>query len=210
MSRSPLTPSDGFSRVANADSGTAATSGATALYQAHADGPAGPHPSGRAARWLGRALRTVGEGPRPFYRAAVVSLGVTSVLAAGAAALIRPPGSLPGTQRHLLAGALAGLGLSAVLGLASLAAAPAPREPASPTTYYCARTSGPPAGPPSRPIRPPSALCSLRTSPGTANRVPVVLPFVDWGGCLAWRTGTIVANTTSRRCARGEWESTAA
>jgi len=93
--RSPLTPSDGF----------------------------GPPVAGRAARWLDRALRTVDEGPRPLYRAAVASLAVTSVLALTIAALLRPPGSLPGAQRQLIAGALAGLGLSVVLGLASLAAA---------------------------------------------------------------------------------------
>jgi hypothetical protein len=85
--------------------------------------PAARPPRGRAARWLGRALRVVDEGPRPFYRAAVVSLGVTSALAVGAAALIRPHGPLPGTQRHLIALALAGFCLSGVLGLASLAAA---------------------------------------------------------------------------------------
>jgi hypothetical protein len=97
--RSPLTPSDGFS------------------------GPANAAPSSRAARWLDRALRVVDEGPRPCYRAAMVSLGATSVLAMAVAALVRPPGSLPGAQRHMIAGALVGLGLSAVLGLASLAAA---------------------------------------------------------------------------------------
>jgi len=123
IGRSPLTPSDGFSRVANGDSGTATNSGATAPYQAHAGAPAGPPPSGRAARWLGRMLRVVDEGPRPFYRAAVVSLGVTSVLAMGVAAFIRPRDSLPAAQWHLITGALAGLWLSAILGLASLAAA---------------------------------------------------------------------------------------
>jgi hypothetical protein len=85
--------------------------------------PAGPRPSGRAARWLDRTLRVADKGPRPFYRAAVVSLGATSALATGVASLTRPPGPLPATQWHLVSGALAGLGLSAVLGLASLAAA---------------------------------------------------------------------------------------
>ncbi len=122
IGRSPLTPSDGFSRVANGDSGTATNSGATALHQAHAGGLAGAPPSGRAARWLDRALRVVDEGPRPFYRAAVVSLGVTSALAMGVAALIRPHDSLPATQWHVITGALAGLWLSALLGLASLVA----------------------------------------------------------------------------------------
>jgi hypothetical protein len=88
-------------------------------------------PSGgtsRAARLLDRALHVVEEGPRPFYRAAVVSLAVTSVLALGVAALIRPRGALPGTQWHLMAGARAGVGLSAVLGLASLAVRGRPRR----------------------------------------------------------------------------------
>ena len=47
---------------------------------------------------------------------------MTSVLAMGVAALIRPHDSLPGTQWHVITGALAGLWLSAILGLASLAA----------------------------------------------------------------------------------------
>jgi hypothetical protein len=122
MGRAPLTPSDGFSRVANGDSGTATTFGATAPSQAPAGSPAGP-PAGRAARWLDRTLRIVDEGPRPFYRAAVVSLGVTSALAIGVAALIRPHDSLSATQWHVITAALAGLWLSAILGLASLAAA---------------------------------------------------------------------------------------
>jgi hypothetical protein len=63
----------------------------------------------------------VDEGPRPFYRAAIVSLAVTSVLAMAIAALVRPPGSLAGPQRDMVAGALAALVLSAVLGIGSLA-----------------------------------------------------------------------------------------
>ena len=78
---------------------------------------------GRAARSLDAALRIVDEGPRPFYRAAIVSLAGTSVLAMAIAVLVRPPGSLPGPQRGIIAGALAALCLSAVLGIASLAAA---------------------------------------------------------------------------------------
>jgi hypothetical protein len=65
----------------------------------------------------------VDGGPRPFYRAAVVSLAVTSVLAMGIAALIRPLGPLPEAQRLMIAVALAGAGLSAILGLASRASA---------------------------------------------------------------------------------------
>jgi hypothetical protein len=76
-----------------------------------------------ANRWLDRTLRIVDEGPRPFYQAAVVSLAVTSVLAMAIAALIRPLGPLPQTQRQMMVAALAGAGLSAVLGLASRAGA---------------------------------------------------------------------------------------
>ena len=72
----------------------------------------------RAATWLGRTLEIVDEGPRPFARAAVVSLAVTSLLAAAMAALIRPQGPLPGAQRQMIVIALAGAVLSAVLWLA--------------------------------------------------------------------------------------------
>ena len=127
----PPTPSDGFRRAAYADFGTAASSGATALYQGHAGGPAGPPlPSGRAARWLDRTLYVVDEGPRPFYRAAVVSLGVTSALAMGVADLIRPHGPLLASQRHMIAAALAAFCMSAVLGVATLAAEGRLRPPA--------------------------------------------------------------------------------
>ena len=91
---------------------------------------AGTPPSGRAARWLERALGFVNEGPRPFYWAAVVSLAATSVLAMTMAALTRPPGPLPDSQRHMIAGALAALCISAVLGIASLAAGGRSRPPA--------------------------------------------------------------------------------
>jgi hypothetical protein len=129
-SPSPLTPSGGFRRVADADYGTAATSGATAFYEAHPGGPAAPPPSGRAARWLDRTLRIVDEGPRPFYQAAVLSLAVTSTLAMGVADLIRPHGSLPASQRHMIAAALAAFCISAVLGLTTLVAGGRPRPPA--------------------------------------------------------------------------------
>ena len=65
-------------------------------------------------------LRIVDEGPRPFYRAAIVSLALTSVLAVTIAALIRPPGALPWPQQDMIAGALAALCLSAAGGIASL------------------------------------------------------------------------------------------
>jgi len=76
-----------------------------------------------ANRWLDRTLRIVDDGPEPFYRAAVTSLAVTSMLAMAIAALIRPQGPLPQTQRQMMAVALMGAGLSAVLGLASRAGA---------------------------------------------------------------------------------------
>jgi hypothetical protein len=122
-SRPPLTPSGGFSGPTSKDLDADATSGRAVRYQGNAADPTRPRPASRADRWLDRALRIVDEGPRPFYGAAVVSLGATSVLAVAVAALVRPAGPLPGSQRHLIAGALVGLGLSAVLGLASLAAA---------------------------------------------------------------------------------------
>jgi hypothetical protein len=121
--RPPLTPNDGFRRAPNADSGATTASGATAFYRAHPGGPAGPPPSGRAARWLDRTLRLVDEGPRPFYRAAIVSLGVTSALAMGVVALIGPHDSPTGPRLLIINGALAGLSLSAALGLVSLATA---------------------------------------------------------------------------------------
>jgi hypothetical protein len=131
--RSPLTPSAGFSRRPNGELDNHAAFGFTAPYPGHAGDPANPLPSGRsgrAGRWLDRALRIVGEGPRPFYRAAVVSLAVTSVLAMAVAAHVRPHGPLPRTQRHVIAGALAVLGLCFLLGLTSLAAAGRLRPPA--------------------------------------------------------------------------------
>jgi len=81
----------------------------------------------RAATWLGRTLRIVDEGPRPFCRAAVVSLAVTSLLAVVMAALIRQQGPLPGAQCQMIVIALAGTGLSAVLWLVSLARTGRPR-----------------------------------------------------------------------------------
>jgi hypothetical protein len=82
---------------------------------------------GLAARLLDRALRIADGGPRPFYQAAVVSLAMTSMLATAIAALIRPRGPLPQAQREMIAIALAGAGLSAVLALASLTGAGRPR-----------------------------------------------------------------------------------
>jgi len=113
--QSPLTPSDGISRAAIGGHVAVATAGVMRR-------PTGTLPLGRTARWLDRALRAVNAGPRLFYRAAVVSLAVTSALAMTTAALIRPPGQFPVAQRNMMAGALAVLCLSAALGLASLVA----------------------------------------------------------------------------------------
>lgn len=126
----PLTPSDGFRRVPCADSGTAATDGATALYRRHAGDPGGPLPSGRAARWLDRTLHIVDAGPRPFYRAAVISLAVTSALAMVVADFTRPHGPLPASQRHMTAAALAAFCVCAVLGVTTLVAGGRLRPPA--------------------------------------------------------------------------------
>ena len=72
-------------------------------------------------------LRLVEQGPRPFRRAATVSLAVTAVAAMATAALVGPPGPLLEPQRDMILLALAGLCLSAVLGIAS------PAGPARPT-----------------------------------------------------------------------------
>ena len=79
----------------------------------------GARPQGWATGRLDWMLRIVDEGPRPFYRAAVVSAGLTSVLAIGISVSIRPAGPLPWPQRHMIAGSLIALCLSALLGTAS-------------------------------------------------------------------------------------------
>jgi len=84
-----------------------------------APGAPAPH---QTARWLDLALDIVNGGPRPFYLAAVASLAVTSLLAMTVALLVRPPGPLSGSQRHIFAGALAAFCISAVFGMPSLAA----------------------------------------------------------------------------------------
>jgi len=76
----------------------------------------------RSAKGLDRALRIATAGPRPFYRAALVSLAVTSTLAMAIGAFTRPPGPLPETQRQLVAHGLVALCVSTALGLASFAA----------------------------------------------------------------------------------------
>lgn len=74
-----------------------------------------------ATRLLDQTLRLVDAGPQPFYRIALVSVAVTSVLAMTLAFLTRPAGKLPAPQRAMIAGALAALCLSAVLAIVSLA-----------------------------------------------------------------------------------------
>ena len=106
--------------MADSDLDADAASGVPAPYQTRAPGTPSP---GQAARWLDRALRVADAGPRPFYRAALVSLAVTCLLSVAVAEVVRPHGSLPQSQRHIIEAALVGLGLSAVLGLASLAVA---------------------------------------------------------------------------------------
>jgi len=63
----------------------------------------------------------VDAGPLPCYRAALISAAITSLLAMTIAAVIRPAGVIPWSQRATIEGALAALCLSAVLLLASLA-----------------------------------------------------------------------------------------
>jgi len=65
-------------------------------------------------------LRVLDAGPRPLYRAALASLAVACLLTVAIALTVRPAGRLPGSQQVLIAGALAGLALASVLGLASL------------------------------------------------------------------------------------------
>ena len=81
----------------------------------------GTPPPERGARRLDRVLRAVNAGPRPFYRAAIVSLAATSLLALAISVLVHPAGRLPGAQREMIYGSLAALCLCAVLGVASLA-----------------------------------------------------------------------------------------
>ena len=71
-------------------------------------------------RLLGRALRLADAGPRPFYRAALVSLAVTSLGIMAIAAFIDPGRTLGGPQRDMIDAALGAFCLSAVLGVLSL------------------------------------------------------------------------------------------
>jgi hypothetical protein len=84
---------------------------------AGADAP----PPRRGGSRLERVLRIVDAGPRPFYRAAIVALGVSSMLAIAIASSVRPTGRLPWQQREMIVVSLATLCLSAALGVVSLA-----------------------------------------------------------------------------------------
>ena len=79
----------------------------------------GPPPP-RTSRSLTRALRIVDAGPRYVYRAAVVSLAGTCVLAIGLALAIHPAGGLHRPQKELIVAGLAGLILAAVLMAAAI------------------------------------------------------------------------------------------
>jgi hypothetical protein len=76
--------------------------------------------SGEVPRLLGRALRMADAGPRPFYRAALASLAVTSLGTMAIASIVHPGGVLRGPQRDMVYAAFAALLVSAVLGLFSM------------------------------------------------------------------------------------------
>ena len=71
-------------------------------------------------RRLGRALGLADAGPRPFYRAAWVSLAVTSLGTMAIASFIDPGRTLGEPQRDMIDAALAAFCFSAVLGILSL------------------------------------------------------------------------------------------
>ncbi len=76
--------------------------------------------SGESSRLLGRALRLADAGPRPFYRAALASLAVTSLGTMAIASVVHPGGVLRGPQRDMVYAAFAALLVSAMLGILSL------------------------------------------------------------------------------------------
>jgi hypothetical protein len=81
-----------------------------------------PPPAGAQrppARLLGRTLRIVEAGPRPFFQAAMVSLAVTCGLAILIALKIRPAGRLPEPQHDSIIISLAALAAVGVLTLAT-------------------------------------------------------------------------------------------
>ncbi len=79
----------------------------------------GPPPP-RTSPSLTRALRIVDAGPRYVYRAAVVSLAGTCVLAIGLALAIHPAGGLRRPQKEITEAGLAGLVLVALLTVAAM------------------------------------------------------------------------------------------
>jgi hypothetical protein len=87
--------------------------------------PAGASAPGRAG--LDLAVRVTRAGPRYFYRAALVSFAATCLLAIAITLDVRPPGALPRSQQVVIAVALAGLCLVALLALAALCWPPARR-----------------------------------------------------------------------------------
>src|ERR1700689_2509815 len=70
-----------------------------------------------SSRLLDRAVRAAGTGPRPCYRAALVSLAGTCALAIALCLRVRPAGYLPGPQLEITVAALAGLVVTSALGL---------------------------------------------------------------------------------------------
>jgi hypothetical protein len=87
----------------------------------HSAAPGGTRPPAWALRQLERTLRLIDTGPRPFYRAALGSVAVTSALAMTIAFSTRPAGPLSGPQRDMVVAALVALCLSAALWGVSLA-----------------------------------------------------------------------------------------
>jgi hypothetical protein len=82
----------------------------------------------RATSRFDWAPRAVDGSSRRLYLTAIISLAATSVLAMTIAWSIRPASRLAGPQREMVFASLAGLSLSAVLGLASLMRRRGPRR----------------------------------------------------------------------------------
>ncbi len=68
--------------------------------------PSTEDPATLRPRALDRVLGIVDSGPAPFFRAALVSLAATSLLAIAIALTVRPKGALPVPQRDIINGAL--------------------------------------------------------------------------------------------------------
>lgn len=69
---------------------------------------------------LGRALRMVDAGPRPFYRAALVSLALTSLGIMAIGSFVDPGRALRAPQREMIDAALAAFCISSLLAILSL------------------------------------------------------------------------------------------